>query len=424
MRNALLLLALLAASARADLPTITIEAESYTEVTGGTVRVLSRPAASGGKCVSYWEEPGVAVTVPFEVTEAGDYCLTIRYSLNWDDTRRAVALDGETVPGLEDVTLPGTGSWSDFSAFTVPGPDGGRVRLSLTAGAHTLTLTNVDSRGLAWDAAVLHDPSLLPADAPLSEADLHELAERLPPPAKRLLLDGPREGDMVVGGLVVAYEPDALTTAHRLGRWFFTPGEFQRMPAAIHVTDHQLRGLTIRRRWLRPAGDILFMAVDITDGTFLYRLGVTVNYPDVTGDITLPILQWRDGRPWQLAPPHPPPTEGATSFTLDDLMLSAAGPFRDVTVTSEPVPHLTMGFAPLTTGKLAVFAAKTGPALSPGDSAIFAEVQGTEVVIRSSKEMWPALAAFYGTPQFECRVREDGSMTIVCEGEELKLPAP
>ena len=167
--TAICAMALAASVAWAELPTITVEAEAYTEVTGGAVRVLSRGGASGGKHVSYWEEPGVAVTVAFEVAEAGDYCLTLKYSLNWDDTRRSIALDGEAVPGLENVTLPGTGGWDYFSAITVAGPEGGRVRLPLTAGAHTLTLTNVDSRGLGWDAALLHDPALLVADAPLSD---------------------------------------------------------------------------------------------------------------------------------------------------------------------------------------------------------------------------------------------------------------
>ncbi len=162
--TAICMLALVGSLACAELPTITVEAESYTEVTGGTVRILSREAASGGKHVSYWEDPGVAVTVPFEVAEAGDYCLTLQYSLNWDDTRRQVALDGEVVAGLEDVTLPGTGGWDYFGAITLPSPEGGRVRLALTPGAHTLTLTNVDSRGLGWDTAVLHDPGQAASD--------------------------------------------------------------------------------------------------------------------------------------------------------------------------------------------------------------------------------------------------------------------
>ncbi|MEA3401959.1 MAG: hypothetical protein U9R79_12050, partial [Armatimonadota bacterium] len=74
--------------AAADLPQIAIEAEDYVEVTGASVRVLDREQASGGRCVSYWEEPGVAVTCRFEVAEAGEYCLTLRYACTWPDTRR------------------------------------------------------------------------------------------------------------------------------------------------------------------------------------------------------------------------------------------------------------------------------------------------------------------------------------------------
>ncbi len=417
-------LALTVSIASAELPTITVEAESYTEVTGGTVRVLNREAASGGKCVSYWEDPGVAVTVGFEVAEAGDYCLTLKYSLNWDDTRRSIALDGEVVPGLENVTLPGTGSWNDFSAITIPGSDGDRVRLVLTPGAHTLTLTNVDSRGLGWDAALLHDPALLLADAPLSDDELRELAAKLPLPASRLLADGPREGDLVVGELALAYEPDALTTAHRLGEWFFAPGEFGRMPGIIHVADHELGGLLVRHRWLKLGNDVSFAAVDITDGANLYRLGITVNIADTAGSVALPIIEWREGTPWLLTPPDDHGTEGTASIAIGDLLLSVSSPFHDASVPSEPVARLVLDFGPLVIGNTAVVAAKTGPAISPGDSAIHAEVAGDEVVIRSSREMWPTLATFYGLVQFECRVHADGSMTIACEGEELVLPAP
>ena len=118
------MLALCCCTAHAQLPTITVEAEDYTEVTGGTVRVLDRPEASGGKCVSYWEEPGVAVSVEFEVEQAGQYCLTLRYACNWENTRRRIALDGQVPPGLENVLLPGTGSWADFKPVTVAGADG------------------------------------------------------------------------------------------------------------------------------------------------------------------------------------------------------------------------------------------------------------------------------------------------------------
>ncbi len=407
----------------AELPTITVEAESYTEVTGGTVRILSREAASAGKHVSYWEDPGVAVTVPFEVAEAGDYCLTLQYSLNWDDTRRSIALDGEVVAGLEDVTLPGTGGWDYFGAITLPGPEGGRVRLALTPGAHTLTLTNVDSRGLGWDTAVLHDPGLLLADAPLSEADVVELAGKLPATASRLLTGQPGEGDVVLGDAAIAFGEGDVGASWRVGDVLFSHGEAQASPAPATVTNYQLGRFALRRWMIALPVGVKFASVYLTDGSCLYLLGVAVGYTESGISMPSPMVQWRDGKPWLLDPrPMASAAQGATSLTIGDLLISAPRPVWP-SLSKQPVPRLELEWAPLVIADTAVGAAKIGPAIIPGDSAIAAEIQGDEVVVRSSTEMWPALAAFYGTPQFECRVRADGSMTIVSEGEELVLPA-
>ena len=414
---ALLPLALSLSLAWADLPTITIEAESYTEVTGGTVRVLAREGASGGKCVSYWEDPGVAVTVPFEVLQPGDYCLTLKYSCQWPDTRRSISLDGQVVPGCEDVTLPGTGTWNDFSAMTVPGPDGGRVRLSLAAGAHTLTLTNVDSRGLAWDAAVLHDPALLMADAPLSQAELAALAADLPPPAARLLLGGPGEGDMANVALAGPGMPLAMGVGNLL---LAAPG--------IEAQPGDWTPLTLGPLHLRTCAagrdqPVPGRSVVIADGVCLYVLAAFVGELD-GADAPAPLVAWRNGVPWRLAPGVWETTgEPVASAVVDGVLMSSAGGLT-LEPMAQPFAHLALRCRTVMAPTVSVVALKVGPAITPGDSSIAGEVQGDEVLLRSSKQMYPALAAFYRMPQFECRVRADAGMTITCGGEELTLPAP
>lgn len=417
MRNLLLVTTLLASAAWAELPTIVVEAEGYTQVTGGTVRVLERAGASGGKCVSYWEDPGVAVTVSFEVAQAGDYCLTLKYSCQWPDTRRSIALDGQVVPGLEDVLLPGTGTWDDFSALTVPGPEGGRVRLPLTAGAHTLTLTNVDSRGLAWDAAVLHDPQLLLADAPLSEAELRELAGALPSTAGRLLIAGPggeTMGNVALGGF-------GMPLAMGVGDLFLAAAGMQ--ATAGDWVALSLGALRLRTCVADRAQGLPGRMVVVADGACLYLLAAFVG--ELEGvDAPAPLISWRQGAPWRLAPDRrarqgPP----APSALVEGVLISSAGGLT-LEPAAQPFRHLVLRCRTVRADTVSVLALKVGPPVTPGDSSISAQVERTEVVIRSSKEMWPALAAFYGTPRFECRVREDGSMTITCAGEELHLPAP
>jgi len=421
-------LALAVNIAWAELPTITVEAESYTEVTGGTVRVLSREAASGGKCVSYWEEPGVAVTVGFEVAEAGDYCLTLKYSLNWDDTRRSVALDGEIVPGLEDVTLPGTGGWDYFSAITVAGPDGDRVRLSLTPGAHTLTLTNVDSRGLGWDAALLHDPALPLADYLLSQGELEELSTLLGPGVYPMLIEGTPDPDLSFGRVSVAFREQGLPRAFRVRDVAFLMPDVP-WPAETELVTRfgplALRLESLETNAARPCVHIL----TISDGACAYVVVVA------TSDmqrffLASPTIAWRDGAPWRLAPkgwqgpPGARTPEGVRSFDVDDVTLSATGDLAGLDEDEEGKYPYYLMFETTWTGAVCAGGLKIGPSISPGDSAIFAEVVGDEVVIRSSREMWPALAAFYGLVQFEWLVHADGSMTITCAGEELTLPAP
>ena len=427
MRIALALL-LAASAASADLPSVTIEAEDYTEA-GGQVRVLDRPAASGDKCVSYWEEPGVAVTCAFEVAEAGDYCLTLGYALQWPDTRREIRVDGEVVEGLEDVLLPGTGTWADFGAITLAAPAAGRVRIPLTAGAHTLTLTNVDSRGLAWDYAIFHDPETLLADVPLSDAELREFADELPSAARRLLLEGPVDGDLALGDVALAFS-GGMPQALRVGDVFFALPRDVPMPMAWQ--RHRVGRFALSTFGVAPGPDHAVRAILVSDGTNLVAMMAGTGENAGTGGIAPtfpgPLVAWREGRPWRLAlqPIADELAAGgiARTLTIDGLTISV-NDLLGGGLEKGAVPWLRLGATPLIVGNLHVVAAKFGPSIPPADTRIHAAAEGDEIVIRSSTDMPPALAQFYGVPQFEVLVRPDVSMTITTDaGETLELPAP
>ncbi len=180
----MMVLTLCSAGAQAeapDAPVVTVEAEDYAAMDG--LRVLEREEASGGRTVSYWEEPGGWLSLRFDLPEAGEYLISLRYALNWIDTRRVVLLDGEE---LGEIELRGTGSWANFETITLPFEP-----LELPAGPVTLRLLNRDSRGLSLDRAALHAPDAPLGDCALSEKQRDELTRRLVeavgPHARRIL---------------------------------------------------------------------------------------------------------------------------------------------------------------------------------------------------------------------------------------------
>lgn len=415
-----IVLLLSATVALAGLPQIMIEAEDYSEVTGGEVRVLDRAEASGGRCVSYWEEPGVAVTCEFEVTEAGEYCLTLGYALNWPDTRREIRVDGEIVPGLEDVLLPTTGSWGDFSAMTLAGPDGDRARIHLEPGMHTLTLTNVDSRGLAWDFALLHGPEDLPADAPLTDKWLLAMAGH-DVRMERLLLEGtvdPRHGINNGDVSVLFHDHNAPVDAVRVGNLLFD-WQIDFWVGEATRTTSGLGALTVSALKM---DDDPGLCVSITDGRAFYRIEASVASETAQESrVEGPAVIWRDGEPWALAPRRYLGREPSRRLEIDGMQVSAPTPLSGV---EDEWGHALLAWPRLIAGQLSVGALKVGPQLPPADPAIGGSVEGDEIVIRSSAEIPSALAEFYGITQFEVRVHSDATMTITTDaGETLELPA-
>jgi hypothetical protein len=411
--------------AAADLPQITIEAESYTEVTGGSVRVLDRAEASGGQCVSYWEEPGVAVTCEFEVPEAGEYCLTLGYALNWPDTRREVRIDGEPVPGLEDVVLPTTGSWADFSAVTLQGRDGGRARIPLEPGPHTLTLANVESRGLAWDYAVFHGPEDLLADVPLGEGEMPAFVETLPATMRGPLARGTSAGHHTEFATTGWRNYHGWRVGDLLGAFSATGPPGPHGPGWSEAEEADLGGLRIVHMAGRggvpgATGASLFVKGDRA----VYVIGASLDGPEEPASMPAPIIEWRDGTPWHLAPRTVAERlDGVAEGMIGSVEISSIAAMH--VIVPEGAGRQAMECERVDAGQFSVFGYRVGPALRPADSSIAATIDGEDVVIRSSAEIPPALARFYGIAQFEVRVRPDASMTITTEaGETLQLPAP
>ena len=152
---------------------VRVEGESYARVGGPSqVRILEREGTYGGKVVSYWEEPDVWLEWDFEVPEADSYCVSIRYACRWPDTTRRVEIDGELPrKACEAVRFAGTGDWAAWRFHALCDEGGVPIQLQLAEGKHRIRMANVDSRGLAVDAIVLHAPTLLFDDVPVAGAD-------------------------------------------------------------------------------------------------------------------------------------------------------------------------------------------------------------------------------------------------------------
>lgn len=94
-----------------------LEAENWSAQGGGALRVIDRPEASGGRTVSYWEEPGPWLELAFETREAADVLISLGYALAWPEARRRVLVDGRPVG---EAVLADTGSWGTFAVATLP----------------------------------------------------------------------------------------------------------------------------------------------------------------------------------------------------------------------------------------------------------------------------------------------------------------
>lgn len=405
----ILAVALPCAFAQADdpeAPLVLVEAEDYAEMHG--LRVIERPEASGGLTVSYWEDPGSWLDLRFDLPVAGEYLISLRYALNWPDTRRIVLLDGEE---LGEVQFESTGSWGDFETITLPfGP------VELPAGEVTVRLLNRDSRGFSLDWMALHAPEAPLADHPLSmeeRADLRRQAvDAVGPGAEQLL----HLGEVQFHAREAGGPAWALVAGHLL---LTTGGPTDGQATVLrHETGHHQIAL------LQNGGRLL---VAITDGATLHLVALA----DDAAQFSLPgPLLSAEGVRIVRARAH---DEGlhlpAGEWSHETDYLEAGGLHISAAPAMIVRPWDEQGLAPeiglqtvrCEAGHVAVarFATRWGTE-HPG---VGLETTDAGCVVRETAERHPTLATFYGEGMFDLRIAPDGKLTFddLRSGETILL---
>ena len=141
-----------------------VQAENFSEETGGKVRIRDDKAGAVGKAFSHWDAKGHALTWRIKVA-AGRYRLVLRYCCP-NAARRSLTIDGRL---LGTQTFPETGGFGnapqDWEHLTVL-QNGQPALLDLQAGEHLIRLENIDDVGLNLDYL-----ALLPAEKPMPRAE-------------------------------------------------------------------------------------------------------------------------------------------------------------------------------------------------------------------------------------------------------------
>ncbi len=135
---------------------ITVEAEAFSEQSGGAVTVCDKPGASGGKGFKLWDKQGHRLGWTFSVAADGRYAVQVRacHAATGEVTRQ-VLLDGQVVGAADASCLfPSTGGWSSDAdnwreLYLVL--QGKPLLLDLRAGTHTLALLADRDGGLNLD---------------------------------------------------------------------------------------------------------------------------------------------------------------------------------------------------------------------------------------------------------------------------------
>ncbi|MFW5867470.1 MAG: hypothetical protein ACOCX2_06610 [Armatimonadota bacterium] len=142
----------------ADLPLTEREraqAEDFAAEGGGEVQIREDKVGADGACFSHWDDEGHWLEWTLDAPEAGRYALVVRYCA-MESPRRVVSVDGER---LGEFTFASTGGFSsaasDWLHAPVRGEGGGPVLLDLSAGEHTVRMTNADGAGMNVDYLLL-----------------------------------------------------------------------------------------------------------------------------------------------------------------------------------------------------------------------------------------------------------------------------
>jgi len=383
------LAALLFVSVSMRAATIQVEGEHYAKVGGPSkIRVVNRDSASGGKVVSYWEEPGVWLEWEFDVAQAGEYVVSIRYACAHPESFRRVEIDGRLpAKSLERVRFGSTGSWSVHSVATLCDESGRALTMTLAAGKHRIRMTNVDSVGLAVDVIYVHDPGCKFADVALDEAEAARIAGRVwTEPGSAW---GFSDRELRIGRVRVTFDGRGL-------RWAWAADTFFESESTLTASTIRLaRTDNILARLQRVGDHYEFYA---TDGKALYAaLASAKPQPQhlplwprayaVGRTFHEPVLWRTQGRVAYVG--SGAPVAPATAWVLGSARLTASLPIK---------PEAgSLAFV----GDVRVAAIKvTPPAWSESGLEVKVESKGQMDTLLSSAQDFPALAAFYGYGRF------------------------
>ncbi len=132
------------------------EAETFTGQGGGEVQLREDKFGASGKSISHWDNPGHWLSWKVNAPAEGKYVVALRYCCA-TAAQRELAIDGgpavkqlfSDTGGLSSATV---GDWAHGSFL---GADGKPLAFGLSAGSHTIKLTNLDGNPMNLDYLVL-----------------------------------------------------------------------------------------------------------------------------------------------------------------------------------------------------------------------------------------------------------------------------
>lgn len=396
--------------------TITAEGEAYTRVGGPSkIQLVERASASGGKVVSYWEEPGVWLEWEFAVPEAADYAISIRYACAHPESFRRVDVDGQVpTPSCERMRFDSTGGWATHAAATVCDERGAALVMSLSAGKHRIRMTNVDSVGLAVDVIYVHDPGRRFTDVALGQAESATIAERVrTAPGSAVALS---DHELRVGDVRVAF-----TTDQRQWAWAantFLEGASTAVSeirtARTSNVIAQLRRVSERHELYATDGHALYVALAAprpqSHTVSLWPRAYAV------ADAFRELVLWRTpGRAPCVS--DDTPAEPADVWLLGAAQMTSSVALRPLNKSlafPEPTRLAALKIAP--------------PTWSESGLEIKVESTGQTDTLHSSARDFPALGAFYGYGRFRVdfvwgKGLERCTLTDLVSGERVELLA-
>ncbi|MBT3377314.1 MAG: hypothetical protein HN742_04810 [Lentisphaerae bacterium] len=369
--------------------TLEVEGESYSNVGGPSkIRLVDRPSASGGKVVSYWEEPGVWLEWEFNVPDTGNYAISIRYACAHPESFRRVEVDGEMPsPSCKRMRFAGSGSWATHAVATLCDERGAPLVMPFAAGQHRLRMSNVDSVGLAVDVIYVHDPGRAFTDVALSESEAAEIADRVRKAPDRSAVSN---GDVLaLGDVRVVFGPETEHWAWASNTSFDVPPQ-----SAAKIWSARTRNIVAQ---LRRVGDLYELYA--TDGHALYVVAAASEprshrlplWPRAYAEGTTlrELVLWRTAER-VVCVREDKLVESATAWRLGGAQLTgsvAIGPAGKALVFDEPVRVAAAKFCP--------------PTWSEAGLEVSVEADGQTDTLRSSAFDYPALGAFYGYGRFQ-----------------------